>query len=140
MDEKAFWARVEKGRECWEWQGKPNADGYGRLFDAGKLEYAHRYAYLLLVGDIQPGEALYNTCGDRLCVRPEHWTPKRPIRKQESVIKWQKTGKRRRKVTPEQVQAIISISENTSLTQTAIAARYRISQAQVSRILAGLSR
>ena len=145
MDEKAFWDRVKKGKGCWQWTGKPNAAGYGRVFIAGRVEYAHRLAFLWLVGDIRKGEKLYNTCQNRLCVNPSHWQTDKPIHNDNSIIKRKTASKRRysrrrEKVSDAEVAAIISISENTSLTQTAIATRYRLSQAQVSRILSGLSR
>lgn len=145
MDEKSFWGMVEKGKSCWQWLGKPNSAGYGRVFVAGKIEYAHRYVFLELVGDIAPGQKLYNTCSNRLCVNPEHWSTDRPIHNDISHYQRPKPAKRRysrrrEKVTPAQVQAIIATSENSDLTQTAIATRYKISQAQVSRILSGRSR
>lgn len=140
-----FWAQVAKGAKCWKWQGTVHKTGYGVFYDAGRLEYAHRFAYLLLSGDIRKGEKLYNTCLNRLCVNPEHWTTAKPIHITDSITKRQKPTKRRysrrrEKVTPAQVAAIIDAGENTSLTQTAIASRYRLSQAQVSRILSGRSR
>ena len=145
MDEKAFWARVKKGKDCWQWLGKPNAAGYGRVFIAGRLEYAHRYAFLELVGNIAPGEKLNNTCNDRLCVNPEHWTTDKPIHNDNSIVKRKKTAKRRysrrrEKVTQAEAQAMREAYATGTVTQTAIATRYRLSQAQVSRILAELSR
>ena len=142
MDENEFWGMVAKGKECWKWKGKPNAAGYGRVFIAGKIEYAHRVAFLWLVGDVAPGQKLYNTCSNRLCVNPEHWQIEKPIHNgiqhyQRPKPAKRRYSRRREKVTPAQVQAII---ENRDLTQTAIATRYRISQAQVSRIIAGRSR
>lgn len=145
MDEKEFWGMVEKGETCWKWLGKPNAAGYGRVFIAGRVEYAHRVAYLWLVGDVGAGAKLYNTCSNRLCVNPSHWQIENPIHITNSIAKRIKPAKRRysrrrEKVTPAEVAAIISISENSDLSQTTIAKRYKLSQAQVSRILSGLSR
>ena len=141
MDEKTFWELVEKGKACWKWKGKPNNAGYGRVFIAGRLEYAHRYAFLELVGDILPGKSLFNTCQDRLCVQPEHWATERPITHKPMQYKLKKPGRKGNyKLSDAQVQAIISISENTRLTQSAIATRYRISQAHVSLILSGQRR
>ena len=145
MDEKDFWDRVKKGKSCWLWTGKPNSAWYGRVFIAGRVEYAHRHAFLELVGDLRPGERLFNTCQNRLCVNPAHWSTERPIHNDKSIIKRKIAPKRRysrkrEKVSDAQVQAIRQIADNSKMTQTAIATHYRISQAQVSRILAGLSR
>lgn len=139
--ELRFWSKVQKGSACWRWTGTVHKAGYGVWRDGKTLFYAHRYAYLLLAGDIRAGECLYNTCSDRLCVNPKHWTTDKPI--QQTVVRYNKPKKGRRgnfKLSDAEVQAIISISNNTNLTQTAVAKRYRISQAQVSRILAGRSR
>jgi hypothetical protein len=143
--ELRFWAQVRKGAKCWGWTGTANKAGYGVFWDAGTLHCAHRWAFLLLAGDLRPGEKLYNTCQNRLCVNPEHWSTDRPIHNDISHYQRPKPAKRRysrrrEKVTPAQVQAIIATSENSDLTQTAIATRYKISQAQVSRILSGRSR
>lgn len=144
MDEKAFWEQVKKEKGCWQWTGKPNAEGYGRVFIDGRVEYAHRFAFLVLVGDIQPGQKLYNTCQNRRCVNPSHWTTAKSIHNDKSIVKRKNTPKRRYsrrrvKVNDAEVQAIRQIADDTGLTQAAIAARYHISQAQVSRILAGIS-
>ena len=139
--EKRFWAKVKKGPRCWEWQGRPNKAGYGVIYVDGKLEYAHRYAFLLLAGDIPRGQSLYNTCSDRLCVNPKHWSTEKPIPIRPLQYKATKKSRDRRiRVTMAEVHAILAISEASTLSQAAIAAKYRISQAQVSRILAGKQR
>jgi len=41
---ESFWARVKKTDGCWEWQGKCNVRGYGKLRWHGKMYRAHRIA------------------------------------------------------------------------------------------------
>lgn len=137
MDEKDFWEQVEKGKDCWKWTGTANVKGYGVVNMGNGLEYAHRYAYFAFVGAIRTGERLYNTCQNRLCVRPEHWSTERPIPYKGMQYKAKKKGRKGNfKLSDAQVQAIRQIADNSKMTQTAIATHYRISQAQVSRILA----
>lgn len=68
-----LWARVAKTDDCWLWTGACNDVGYGQIRIDGKLKYAHRFAYELLVGPIPPGMMLdhRHTC-PKHCVNPEH--------------------------------------------------------------------
>ena len=69
-----FWARVEKGENCWEWTGA-TAVGYGYL-GLGRREDgiagAHRISWQLHYGEIPPGMDVCHHCDNRKCVRPDH--------------------------------------------------------------------
>lgn len=69
--EERFWAKVVRGDGCWEWQGKPGPRGAGRMQVDGRSQLAHRVAWFLVEGSWPAGE-VRQTCGNRLCVRPEH--------------------------------------------------------------------
>lgn len=69
--ETVFWRRVRQGDGCWEWQGKPGPRGFGRLQVEGRSQLAHRVAWFLTQGSWPEGD-VRQTCGNRLCVRPEH--------------------------------------------------------------------
>ena len=68
-----FWRKVDKSDECWLWQGGKNQNGYG-LFKPSKdrTTAAHRYAYELSVGPIEPRKSLDHICRTPSCVRPDH--------------------------------------------------------------------
>lgn len=69
FDDAAFWRKVDKGprRGCWIWLGhKPFVQQCGRRFQA------HHVAYRLLIGPIEEGRTIRRTCGNDLCVNPEH--------------------------------------------------------------------
>lgn len=70
-NEERFWARVQKGEECWEWDA-PAYDGYGRFFRHGRQQMAHRVSYELLVGPIPVGHEVDHLCRVRGCVNPAH--------------------------------------------------------------------
>lgn len=66
-----FWSKVNKSQGCWLWTAAVNARGYGK-FKAERYEYAHRYAYRLMVGPIPPDMTLDHLCRTPLCVNPAH--------------------------------------------------------------------
>jgi hypothetical protein len=61
---------------CWLWQGQISNSGYGRMMlsseDGRAMESAHRASYLIFVGPIPVGTIIRQSCGNRLCVNPEH--------------------------------------------------------------------
>lgn len=72
-----FWAKVDKSGECWEWTGQINSQGYGNFY-SGRGYRAHRYAYVVTVGEIPAGLQLDHLCRNRSCVNPEHLEPVTP--------------------------------------------------------------
>lgn len=79
---RSFWARVQKGPECWNWTGSTNggvADGangwtprYGVFVFRGTTQQAHRFAWELFNGPIADGLVVRHRCDNGLCVRPDH--------------------------------------------------------------------
>lgn len=64
-----FWALVERGTDCWLWQGSRDPDEqYGRFTGEG----AHRIAYRLTKGRIPDGFEVDHLCFVPLCVNPDH--------------------------------------------------------------------
>ncbi len=69
----SFWAKVERSLDggCWEWRGSRDVTGYGIVRLDGRLQKAHRVAWLLMNGD-RPGLRLRHVCRNPSCVRPDH--------------------------------------------------------------------
>lgn len=72
-----FWSKVDVGRPgiCWPWQEKSrNEHGYG-IFrpskDSGAVK-AHRYAWSLANGPINPGVVIRHSCDNPPCCNPAH--------------------------------------------------------------------
>jgi hypothetical protein len=74
-EREAFWNRVDKTGDCWEWTGSRNGDGYGTYSVGGKTHRAHRYAYEIVVGPIPEGKQLDHLCRNPPCVNPAHLEP-----------------------------------------------------------------
>jgi hypothetical protein len=70
-----FWKHVARGPGCWDWQASKNPLGYGRFKLAGRVEWAHRVAYQLIVGPIHEGLVIDHLCRNPSCVRPSHLEP-----------------------------------------------------------------
>ncbi len=78
-----FWSKVDKAPghgpwgDCWLWTGYTKSDGYGSLKYHKRLYSAHRFAWMVQIGEIPDGEGWHGTvirhrCDIRNCVKPEH--------------------------------------------------------------------
>jgi hypothetical protein len=75
---RRFWQRVAKGDGCWEWTGKRDKNGYGRVYLGGGREarregFAHRVSYTIHFGPIPDGLDVLHHCDAPRCVRPDHF-------------------------------------------------------------------
>lgn len=59
----------------WLWRGTVSVHGYGVFALAGRRINAHRAAYILLVGPVDPSLDIDHLCRVRLCVNPAHLEP-----------------------------------------------------------------
>lgn len=135
----AFWARVDKSGECWEWLGSKTSAGYGTVGRRPVTYLAHRYAWQLTHGEPPPpGMCLCHTCDNPGCVRPEHlFLGTRADNNQDRSRKGRgHIGEQHpsAKLTAEKVRAIRASYEDGA-TQKAIAAEFGISQIAVSRVV-----
>jgi hypothetical protein len=70
-----FYNRLTQGAadECWLWQGATTRDGYGQLWiGPGRLEGAHRLAWVLSHGFIPAGMWVLHQCDRPACCNPKH--------------------------------------------------------------------
>lgn len=67
-----LWSRVTKGDNCWEWTGARNHKGYGEIGADGRVQKAHRIAWVLTYGPIHDGVDVLHRCDNPPCCRPDH--------------------------------------------------------------------
>lgn len=70
-----FFSKVTRTESCWLWAATVIANGYGQFWANGRMRYAHRVAYEMLVGAIPDGMQLDHLCRNRRCVNPKHLEP-----------------------------------------------------------------
>lgn len=68
-----FWAKVDKGPDCWIFHGASTAPGWhGVISMRGHRIVAHRVAWELTYGPIPAGLRVLHRCDNPPCVRPDH--------------------------------------------------------------------
>lgn len=126
---------------CHLWQGTPAENGYGRLKFGGKTTYAHRWGYEHLVGPIPEGQVVRHICDVKLCQNPAHWelgSQADNIRDRDERGRgvWLKGEDHPgAKVTLEQVAQIRERYASGTVTQTALAIEYGLTQSAISSII-----
>lgn len=66
------WNPNEPLTPCIESDGTPHPTGYKYKRRAGKLQRAHRLAWIEANGDIPPGLQVRHICGNRACINVDH--------------------------------------------------------------------
>lgn len=70
--EASVWKMVEKSEGCWEWTGRKESSGYGRVYYGDRKHRAHRLVWEFVNGPIPTGMLVCHKCDNRLCCRPDH--------------------------------------------------------------------
>lgn len=58
--------------ECIEFKGVIGNTGYGQLTLNYKRISAHRYSYMVHVGDVPDGLSILHKCNNKVCINPRH--------------------------------------------------------------------
>ena len=119
---------------CWEWQLKTKPTSYGVLKVKAKQIFAHRLAYQEFVGPIPKHLFVCHSCDNRVCCNPTHlWLGTIQDNVDDMIAKGrQKLCKREPKLKREEIEKVLQASD---LTQKELAAKYKVSQSLISRVL-----
>lgn len=75
VSDPAFWSRVDRSGDCWEWRGYRDRQGYGmvtRTAISPSPLLVHRYVWMRLHGPIEAGVVIRHRCDNPPCVNPAH--------------------------------------------------------------------
>ena len=64
--------KVDEATGCWLWTAGKGGGDYGIFSMNRDAIIAYRAAYILFKGDIPPFENVRHTCGNAMCVNPDH--------------------------------------------------------------------
>lgn len=149
-DAQRFWAKVDRGAECWNWVGaKLGRDGYGGFSVArGKPRgqqaprYAHRVSYALAFGVIPPRLSVLHRCDNRACVNPGHlFLGTQADNNRDAASKGRLSTPRpsSRKVNDEQIAEMFALRK-AGLTFQAIGDSFGVTKGFACRVINGKAR
>lgn len=137
-----FWSKVaarpDEPKECWEWVGYRDRDGYGRITVKGKVQGAHRVSYAMHNDDFQDNMVICHKCDNPSCIRPDHLfqdtAQKNNLDKELKNRQVRGTNNGTAKLNDQAIRDIRKLWEK-GMTQTDIAEIWDVSQATISYIV-----
>ena len=118
--------------DCVRWRGPVDRLGYPRTKVLGpdgtrRSAYAHRVEYEFAVRPLRPGERVYRTCGDRLCINVDHMTTEPQGRPPATA-----------RLTARKAENVRRLwASDPRPTQGALARRYGVSRSAISLVVRG---
>lgn len=135
-----FMRKVDwRSDECWFWLAGIASTGYGKFWLDGKMQSAHRVAYMFAHGG-QAKRLVLHRCGNRRCVRPTHLYEgshkdnHRDMVKDGNLVALRGENSPVAKLTEQQVKEIRLSQESTRV----IGKRLGVGSATISRIRRGI--
>lgn len=132
---------VDSESNCWLWNGSTNTRGYGEVRFGNKLLLVHRLAaYIWLDFDLNSSLFICHKCDNRKCFNPEHLfsgthAENQRDKGEKGRAPWGKKG--RTHLLESDIEEMKKL-RNEGVTCVAIAAKFGVHSASVSRITRGL--
>jgi hypothetical protein len=139
---KRFESRINKGNpdDCWEWIGRKDSNGYGRIDIDKKPKLAHRIAFKIANGF--DCESVCHSCDNPPCCNPNHlWAGNPKLNAEDRDKKGRSKFLKPRKgsfnpaskLSEEQVKCILSSNEKG----VELAIKYDVSKTAIYKIRNG---
>ncbi len=140
-------AKTEELADCWLWTGSTTSQGYPIVKHDGCCKLARRVMFELNGGTLAARQPLITTCGEKLCINPEHLKASTTSKVAKAAAKrgaWTglaraakiaKTKRKQGKINMEIAQAIRNSPDPAHVE----ASRYGIDKSLAVRIRAGLA-
>lgn len=131
-----FFDLLKPNGDCLEWHGWCDRDGYGRTSTADGMKATHRLA-LQLEGVDLIGKVVMHSCDNPCCCNPAHLSAGTQAQNVADMVSKSRQSKRKppKKLTEEQVIEIRKLYENKTITQTALAKQFNVSQVLIGLIV-----
>lgn len=141
-----FMEKVAKGQDeqndCWEWTAAKYRGGYGhfrKLVDEQwKMVKAHRYAYEVFKGPLEPTLQVCHTCDNPSCVNPAHLFAGTAKENSDDKIKkgrFKPGRNHKHKWLTQEIVDNMRKDYDNGMTQIEIVNKYGYSRAQVCRVV-----
>lgn len=136
--------RIDGITPCHEWVALRDDNGYGRVWNGSRVEFAHRAAYRQHYGQLDDDADMMHQCDNPPCINPEHLKPG-----DDGLNALEKVQRNRslngelshwHKLTDEQVEAIRSEFTGKRGQQSRLAEKYGVAPSYISVLVRGLSR
>lgn len=139
--EERFLAKVmpEPTSGCWLWLAAANRDGYGAFApgDSRPPVLAHRWSFAHFVGPIPERQNVLHRCDTPCCVNPSHLFLGDQSANVLDAVRKNRWGHRGpfHKLSPEIHKEIRLLYQTGDFSQSALAAKFGVSQPTVSSIV-----
>lgn len=134
---------IDKSGDCWEWLGKKNQWGYGKLSRNGKTMLAHREVYERENGPLPSGTVLMHKCDNPACVNPSHLAIGSHVLNQADKVSKDRQAKGERissaKLSEEDVCDIRKLYQPRVVTYRMLADEYGVSKDTIQKAIRGIN-
>lgn len=133
-----FWSKVDRSDffGCWLWRGTIDpGNGYGRLKVNKRPVYAHRFAYEITAGPIEPQKSLLHDCATKICVNPTHTYP--GDQKQNAADAKRDGALTGRKLNEKKAREIVQLHRDEKLNYLILAEKFGVSPQAIANVCRG---
>lgn len=134
-----FYVAVSPSGGCWTWTGGYSGMAYGRFYMRRRGWAAHRAAYLLWRGELEPGQFILHQCDNKRCVNPAHLRAGTHEENMRDAIARKRMRPTNRVLSDEDVISIRAEYEGIDGQQHFLAAKYGVNHSTIANIVNGHS-